>query len=397
MFRLHQYTTRNVVIKRLLSTTTTVNPQKIILSQPDLQHKSLFMLTTPSQLNNVVDTVINFHQTENANHGVVKQILVGCVDSIGGSRNGYSQLWLEEELRITDFETIEDRDKRIAKKVDPLSVDPIKLDKTWKDNTDDTSINMTLSGDDAAPVSFSVKLANTLFVNGQNSTCFLVDEKEHKFNWHNLANIEVDLSMKDATIKEENIRYFNKLTEIPLVLDKASEDFSEDYCVTAFEGNLIKSINEQSASGYLTNNDVVMESKKELFFKLSDDADTPQPNLQDEYYKLIVGGLGWGEKQAFLAIDPVVGTAGFRHVRLFYYDKSKQNYRYTSPPGATSNKLVFECSEPEESYMNHSITSDSREITFPNVFSVGSEKGYQTNKVWHKSPGEVIEFTAASP
>lgn len=370
------------VFKRSLFTKTTLNPDKINLVQPDNEHKSLILLTTPPQLNNIVNNLYNNKIFENFK---LNQILVVCIDSILNSRNGYSELWSKNEFELKNYETIEDRDKRIMKRNDPLSVNPIKLDKNWNDIKEHTLFEINFN---EIKLNSKLKLANTLFANNENSTCFYIGNKS--IDWFNLASIQIDIKL-DNFNKINSIDYFNRLTEIPLIEDIEKRD--DYYTITDFEGNLIKSINDRSASGYLTNNSIVMSSKKNLYFKLyNHQTEKDIKPYQQEFYKLLVGGLGWGEKQAFLAIDPIVGKAGYRDVKLFYYDKNSKQFNIELPKQFMNNKLIFECSELEQIYETYNLhQTDSQTVIKPGIFAMGCENGFQLNNIWHGSNGEFID------
>lgn len=206
MFRLSRLVKHTSLFKRTLYTKTTIDATRVNLAQPDPDHKSLILLTTPPQLNNVVNNIID-KQSTNPN---LSQILVVCVDSIADSRNGYSELWLKTRFDITNRETIEERNERIKKKVEPLSVDPIKFDKSWKDTKEETlfSINFANLG-----IQSKIRLANTLFENGENSTCFYVGNEP--FDWFNLAGVTVDVTLDNCSAIK-NIEYANRLTEIQI-------------------------------------------------------------------------------------------------------------------------------------------------------------------------------------
>lgn len=378
MFQITKIARPVSIFKRTLFTKTTINPKSIQLNQPNAAHDSLILLTTPPQLNNVVNALVD----ENSIANKLKQKLVVCVDSIANSRNGYSELWLNSPFSITKHETIEERNERIKKKIDPLSVDPIKFDKAWKDTKDETMFEVNFTN---LKMKTKIRLANTLFENGENSTCFFVGNE--KFDWYNLANITIDVNL-DNISNIKNIEYCNRLTEIPLV-----ENETDLYTITDFEGNLIKSINNQSASGYLIDNSLVMDSKKDLYFKLYEDEnhDLTRP-WGHEYYKLIVGGLGWGEKQAFLAVDPIVGTTGYKDVKLYFYDKGTKQYSITSPQHSANNKLIFECSELEDGYEEYSKPDDKTCTSeYEGVFAMGCENGFELDGIWHRSNGEFVD------
>ncbi|CAI8495556.1 unnamed protein product [Pichia kudriavzevii] len=354
---------------RYLSTTTTLNPTSIRFHRPDNHHKSLILLTTPSQLNQIVTKLSESTQPK------VESLLVASVDSITGSRNAFTELWLETPFKIKELELVEDMEKRLSKKYNPLSADPIKMQgRNWKDTTEETILGLSIP---QWNVTFHTRLANTIFTNSQQSTCFIANGGE--LDYLNLSQVRIDIDT-DQEHGSGNITYHNRLTEIPMVCG-----IEDTYKITDFKGNLIKSINHKSASGYLTENPKVMDSKKDLFFKLYSEGDNVD-SWMEEYYRLVVGGLGWGEKQAFIALDTVVGEPGLRNVRLFYHDEQKPKFQLQSPDNKDS--MVFECTELEEGYQD--FTKDNDEKVLPRVFGVGSNHGFNLNGVWHRSNGETV-------
>lgn len=350
------------MLKRCFSTFTTINPKNIILHQP-INHPSLILLSTPSQLKNVIQRISN---ENSSNLNKINKVLVACVDTICGSRNAISELWTTD-FSLVQHETIGDRNERLTPKKDALSVNPVKLDKSWKNNTLHTLFDIKIG-----QFNPKLRLANTLFANGEESTCFYVGNSP--IDWFNLSSVKV-LIKEDINVSEKS--YSNRLTEIPLEL----ENTQPEYKITSYEGNLIKSINNESASGYLINNSKVMDGKKDLYFKLYDSNNNTAPWNQ-ELYKLVVGGLGWGEKQAFLAIDPdaLNGETGFRNVKLFYYDTQ------TQVPPIPEHGIVVECSEREDGFTD----TTGEPVELKDVFGMGSEEGFEVNGVWHRANGEQI-------
>ncbi|GMM30813.1 hypothetical protein DAMA08_035580 [Martiniozyma asiatica (nom. inval.)] len=356
--------------------TTTVNPRSTILHYPGTDHQSLVLLTTPSQLNNVITTTFNEF---NASNKSIKQILVACVDTILSSRNAYSELYLDTPFELQYHQTTEQSAAKNNLERDPLSVDPVKFDKNWKDQKDLTSLQLTINDTIG-----KVQLANTLFANGEYNTCFYVGGE--KFDWHNLSNANVKINFKNGS--KGKLQYSNRLSEIPLVED--AQD-NRVYQVTDFEGNLVKSINDEPASGYLINNSKVMGSKKDLFFKLYESEEKSKP-WKDEYYRLLVGGLGWGEKQAIIAIDPIVGNIGYRKVKLYYYNSETPEYK-PKIMNSQEHMIVWECSELENGYDSYQAdTEENTETIYSNIFGIGCEAGYELDGITHRSHAETIEL-----
>lgn len=346
---------------------TTINPKSIILNYPPNPHKSLVLVTTPSQLNKVIEKSVD--DFKNSQMRPINQIIVACIDSILGSRDAYSELYLDSEITVNSIKEFKD-EKKVR---DPLSVDPIKFDKNWNDQTTRTSLSLNINNTQ----SISLKLANSLFSNGEHSTCFYIGNSE--YDWMNLS--ELDVSIEIPT-EGEKIEYHNRLTEIPLVQGVDSE-----YTVTSYEGNLIKSIDDKSPSQYLIDNPIVMGSKKDLYFKLYKTGQRVEP-WNEQYYKLIVGGLGWGEKQAFLGVDPIVGEIGHRNIKMYEFDKKIPSLDPEHVSG-----IVIECPEIENGYVDYSADNGDRDtVEINGGFAFGCEDGFVLNGVSHKSQGEVINL-----
>lgn len=349
---------------------TTLNPKIINLNYPTTPHKSLILMTTPSQLNKVIEKSID--DFKNSQMRPINQIIVACIDSILGSRDAYSELYLDSEIIINSIKEFKNENKVR----DPLSVDPIKFDKNWNDKSKITSLMFNINDNNQR---INLRLANSLFSNGEHSTCFYIGDSE--FDWLNLSELQVSLKINNME-KQVGISYHNRLKEIPFV-----QGVNSEYKVTSFEGNLIKSINDKSPSQYLIDNPMIMGSKKDLYFKLYDNNNSQiiQPWNQ-EYYKLIVGGLGWGEKQAFLGVDPIVGEIGNRFIKMYEFD----NTIPALDPNQASG-IVIECPEIESGYVDYSMENEGKPpVEINSVFAFGCEDGFELNGVSHKSQGEVI-------
>lgn len=355
---------------------TTLNPNEIKFNYPTSFHQSLILVTTPSQLNKIISKSIDDFQ--NPQMKPISNIIVACCDSILGSRNAYSELYLDDKFIINNLKELKDDEPKLQR--DPLSVDPIRLDKNWSDKSVNTNFKINMINGD----SMGIKLANTLFANGQHSVCFYIGDGGSKYDWVNLE--QLDITINDDI---KSVDYRNRLGEIPLVPAKPDDE----YTVTDFEGNLIKSINHNSPSQYLIDNPLVMGSKKDLYFKLYDKNQTSVPPYMEEYYKLIVGGLGWGEKQAFLGVDPVVGRVGYRDIKLFEFKKTIQPINPLTLHN--SNSIILECAPVEDGFQEHHsdvASGSSVPLEIEGVFSMGCEQGVDLNGVTHRSQGETLKL-----
>lgn len=351
---------------RGLSMRTTLSPASVAFHYPDAPHAGLVVLTTPSQLTRVVAKAIDDFQDPRLRP--IPHVLVACVDSMLGSRDGYSELYLDAPLQMRSMAEI----KHQPKERDPLSVDPVRMDKNWAHRVSKLTLNINDSHTIGLP------LANTLFANGEHSTCFYVGGSE--MDWINLSEATADIQVSGL---EGHINYTNRLREIPLV-----QGVTDSYKVTSYEGNLIKSINGNSPSQYLIDNPEVMGTKRDLYFELYHQGITP-PAWDKEYYKLIVGGLGWGEKQAFLGVDPIVGDVGYRNVRLYEFDR-----RIPSPPPKGSRGIVLECPQSEEGYRAHeAVEEPENSVVVLDAFAMGADRGFELDGRAHGAQGERLALS----
>ncbi|ODV86711.1 hypothetical protein CANARDRAFT_174772 [[Candida] arabinofermentans NRRL YB-2248] len=347
------------------------------------EFKSLFVISTPKQVNNSIESILKLNKLQPK-----LQIIFICLDSIIGSRNAISELWLNERIIIKSFEKstndINSSSKSTTKK-ESYDLSPSRMDKRWNDlNTNEQKIDIEFEND----VNVSFSLSNTLFVNGLINTCFIY-EYDDKFlnndiNFENLSNISIKIpELKLDTI--DKISYFNKLKKLNM-----SEEPDMEFKITSFEGNLIKTINDKPASQYLIENKEIQKSKKDLFFKLS------QKDNESSYFKIIAGGLGWGEKAGYIAIDPIVTKLNLNKetkVELYQHDEMKvydyEKEIYGSESDSDKKGVLFECTELETGYDNK-VEEEEEERSVEGMVGMGSERGFKLNKKWQKSNGENI-------
>lgn len=375
---------RSFIQHRNLITKSTINPKSINLSIPE-NVNSLILLTTPKQLNPLLKYLSQNNETF-LNSSKLENLIVASTDTICHSRNAISELWIEnnEIINIKNIEKtkkIENKSK-LHRQLEPLSVDPIRMSKNWKDIKYDGNININFIN---LNKNIKANLACTLFENNNYNTCFIIKKSlDNEINGQNLSNIEIEINSNNQI---SNINYSNKLIEIPLVEDEDLRD--EEYQITSFESNMIKSINDQSASGYLIDNSIVTSSKKELFFKLYN-KDKEIEKFNEEFYSLVAGGLGWGEKQAFLVVDPIVGNVGNRFVKLYY---NKIELKMPKIESKDKTTIQLEVSELEQEFNEVEGKVENEDtIIINNVFSIGSENGIILNGVNHRAHGENIEI-----
>ncbi|OUM54400.1 hypothetical protein BVG19_g3785 [[Candida] boidinii] len=369
--------------------------------------KSLMVLCTPPQLNNVISELSNLNKSNKD-----LKILAACVDSINQNSDAISEVWFDKyfEINPKSIVLLEDRDDLNTPPRESDGVVPVRASKHWKAIESELKINLS----DKYEIKLS--LANTVFINSELTTMFyLLSEKENNnkllenIQGQNLCELEVNLPIE---FKDEinNIEYFDGLKKVNLV-DKDNED---GLFITSFKGNLIKSINDKPASSFLENSEELMSSKaSRVFFQLTStdnsiktkSATNNNKSIQDihmkEKYEVIAGGGGWSIKGSYLALDPKCKDRlklGSK-VECFIEPKEKiANIRDSNEGNTvyeTNEKLIsIECSKSLEdlNYQSHNNGSNnnSKEIVRDGFLSFGSEKGFTFNGIGHTSHGETI-------
>ncbi|KAG7835950.1 hypothetical protein KL943_001599 [Ogataea angusta] len=329
-----------LAFKRSFSALTVQIPAEVVLSPPR-GHNSLLMISTASQLETSIDSLIKLNRSVPS-----LQLVYFCVDSILNSRNAVSECWFEEDMLIQTCKQFK----------------PSKDKSTPQSGT----VELKLNGFDVV-----LPLAHTMFQNTLPATCFFVDG-DNPHNWKSLSLLKVQLPF----IKSSHFKYSNCLVELPMEKNPAQE-----YIITEHEGNMIKTINMLPASQYLIENEHVQKSKNALFFKLYDGAQVP--DYMESYHRITVGGLGWGEKQGYLVLDRNVGSLDHKKLKLYqhrpetavHFDRNKKS-------------VVLECSTEQQSYR----PTDSNSPIVSNQIGLGSETGFKLNGVWHTSQGEVVQI-----
>ncbi|QPG75338.1 hypothetical protein FOA43_002691 [Brettanomyces nanus] len=369
-----------MLLRRFLSFSTTLNPSRLSVCP---HHLSVLLLTTPSQLSNSIEhaSVIVKSTSTTA--------VVACIDTILGHRNAVSQLWFRNPIQISSYLPLpEDIDNNRGLKSSFSDAAPVQLDKNWKDTSKSTQLLIGFGSH-----SIQVNLANTLFSNGEQSTCFFIQPNNHPGNWINLAEISIQLPMDEHADEDYSITNLNKLKE--LAFEDTNNPTASLYQISSYTSNMIETINDRPAADYLINNRKIQKTKKELYLQLINQTQPekarPFSSLKrspnNDMYQLVVGGLGWGEKQGMIVLDPAVGEVGHRYCRLYQYDPSKSIQQVKSTEGQV--KLRVQCSEPESGY--HDYDQQDSPVPIDGVAGLGSESGFLMDGVWHKCRGEVNE------
>lgn len=318
--------------------------------------------------------------------------ILACVDSVLGSHNGISELWFQNPIGIGKYKALPDKHDDNEGEQSSFSVaTPIKLDKNWKNDTQDTRLDINLQGS-SVNHTLSLQLANTLFQNCESSTCFFLQPGKHPDNWMNLQQLSLTLPCEELDANNLKFVGSNNLKELHL----GSED--KPLQVTKYTSNMIDEIDDRPAAEYLINNKEIQKSKRPIFMELISQSHPEKGvpfstiDYTNEFYQIVVGGLGWGEKQGMIALDPTVGEIGYRYCRLFQQRKYVSHKVRNVPDKIT---ICAECSEPEKDFEDYNIRDDagSAEIILDNVTGLGSEHGFSFDRVWHKAAGDELDMT----
>jgi len=379
--------------RRLLSFRTTINPSPRFHLKSPKNGNSLVLITTPSQLQQTIKNVYDLIETRNANDFT---IVTACVDTVAGKRNAVSELWFNKPITIENYKLAPDNSdaQNSGVKSSFSAVAPVRLDKNWKDETANSSLNIEIPHLPGVGSShfLSMSLANTLFTTGEYYTSFFYQGDGHPANLENSSSISIRLPPLDTD--HMKVRAFHQLTE----LDMGNKSADKDGCfqVTDFTSNMIEKINGESAARYLIENTEMQKSKQDVFMELIDPQDIrnakpfSSTSHMDQFYRIVVGGLGWGEKQEMIVLDPIVGNVGYRYCRLFQHDPNIKRPNIQSETKTTT--LTFDCSEPEPGFRDYGYTDDP-EIVLENVAGLGNEKGFSFDGVWHTDKGSMLTVT----
>ncbi|KAK6894639.1 hypothetical protein K6H09_002347 [Candida tropicalis] len=147
-------------------TKTTINPNDFQLKKPThFIPKSLLVLSTPNNLPQVIEDSIKFHQDPSLSD---LQLVVAGVDTVVpySHRNGVSELWMNQPIKIGQSLLLEDRDdlNKPPRESDGLNI--VVAKKNWKNI--ESNLNIKLRND----MNLNLNLANTVFSTGSIITLF---------------------------------------------------------------------------------------------------------------------------------------------------------------------------------------------------------------------------------
>lgn len=346
-------------------TSISPNHNSSLLAPTHFTPKSVVLLSTPQNLPFVIENAITFYQL------VGMQVLVAGVDGVvpNGTRNGVSELWLDDYLTFGKSIELSKKDSTPPlRESDGIHVVGAKTH--WKNI--DAGLRLYF-GDNSVDLS----LANTAFSTNTLATLFFFQPKhlQEKTKDSNMGEMLCELTAALPNLEPQ--------LSGPLSEDRWIRLTDEELRVTKFHGNLIKSINGKSAASFLEKSEKLMSfaSKDTKVYVKLYNGDLCKK------YEVIAGGGGWGAKADLLAISPEAKPQNGDRLEFFMVSPDDRYGEMTS--AVVSNRIRFECIPEATSYGGEVPASQEVE----NLFGCGCESGFEVNEVNHRSAGEVVEFS----
>lgn len=336
-----------------------------LLAPTHFTPKSVVLLSTPQNLPTVIENAISFYQIAGM------QVLVAGVDGVvpNGTRNGVSELWLDDFITFANSVNLKDRDSEPPlRESDGIHV--VGARSNWKQ----IQANLRLK---LADNSVDLSLANTAFSTNTLATLFYFQPKhlQEVTRDQNMGELLCDLTailppLEPGITGPNTCDRWAKLTE-------------DELRVTNCTGNLVKSINGKSAAAVLEKNEKLMSlasKDTKVYVKV-------YRGDECKKYEVIAGGGGWGAKADLLALSPEAMLK--QGDRLEFYMVSPEDRFSDMSSAIVSNKIQFECIPEATSYGE--AASGPQEVE--NLFGCGCESGFELDGVNHRSSGEVVHFS----
>lgn len=353
---------------------TTVNPSNYSLNVPSaFKPRSVVLLTTPTNLPQIIEQSIDIHQTKDI------QVVVAGIDTMvpNWHRNGVSELWMDEPVQINHSVQLDERDDFDAQPNESDGIHIVVARKNWK--SVDSKLKIALN----EGTSVEMQLANTVFSTGNMVTLFYLDGKTS-----NSGQTLCELSMQLPTgIVMNDSQVLTTDRWQPLYDYTTEEPFHISNCI----GNLVKEVNGKSAAGYLESNNKLMSigSKDTQVFVKIYSANDPAVHK----YEVIAGGGGWGAKANIIALSPEAKPQKADRIEFYMLTPSERfsNALNTISVDKASNSFIFESSYEQQGYEQE---SSDPEFQIEKLFGCGCEEGYVLNGVKHLSAGERLIVSA---
>lgn len=347
------------------STVNNLNPT--IKALPgDFSPKSVVLLSTVNVLPHIIKQAIGLYDQN-------IQVVVAGIDTVKGSRVGFSELWMDQRMNILSSAPLQQESHEHAHS-DGVNIVTLK-DKNWK--LIDSELNLNFN-DGSSPRSVKFSLANSLFDTLQLVTLFQLDPKNNAIHDKSLSKLSVEL----PKLFETPTSFLEQDLWVPLT------ENSEPLYITNCVGNLIKSINNKSAAKMLENNHKLMSinsKETKVYVKIYRNSDSKGHVVgpcKVNKHEIIAGGGGWGAKADTIVVAPPAKLAKGDRVEIFMLPPRDLQ---PTPKQFDQSGFEFECIIPEQSY--HQPMGDLKQY---DQFAGGSELGFEFNEVNYKSMGERI-------
>ncbi|RCK65044.1 hypothetical protein Cantr_00852 [Candida viswanathii] len=367
--RLHHTTTSIAYLAR-----TTINPIDYRLTRPaHFAPKSLLVLSTPNNLPQIIEDAIALHQDKSQQD---IQIVVAGVDTMVpfSHRNGVSELWLNESLKIGNSLLLEDRDDLNKPPPESDGLNIVVARKNWKNIESNLGIKLRNGMD------LNLNLANTVFSTGSIITLFYFSNKQglqHLGQY--LCDLQIDLPHGVISRHSHATTHDNWVNLYP-----NDEPFTITNCV----GNLVKAVDKKPAAKFLEGNERLMAiGSKEtgVYVKVR----KPHGSIS-ERFEVIAGGGGWGAKADIIALSPEAKLEKGSEIEFFMVTPEDRYLKRHNDDdvGEYLNAFTFASSYEQTGYSEDAQSEEQK--VYEDVFGCDSEHGFYFNGVKHNSPGESV-------
>jgi hypothetical protein len=368
--------------------------------------KAALISVTPQYADQLLDFVSLRSGSSSKRGATLEQVVGATVDVIpyGAQRNGLSVLFSDAAFAIESMHPLDqsfgDDDKRKGPSGANLSSRGIvTARRTWHIPQSFLSFATGPSGGGAdkkkkITSEFVLPLANTLFNNGLNNTLVLRNGPSAEPEL--LASMRVQvagITLSDTPAARKHVAPLLKLN-------------TGAQRVTACKSNLLKTIDNKPAAGFLESCEELLQHKavnmeKKVFVALEG----------DKFYEVTAGGGGaWSPRASMLVIDNDASPEPGQSVDFYLalgVDKSKyqaeivqKGLDYEAAPSAAAaavDRVVLECAPIVETFADQEgFVNYAEDAVLPGLFGAGSEQGFLLNDRKYNVPGELLELKLSS-
>lgn len=359
--------------------------------------KAALISVTPQYADQLIDFVSSSSSSDKSSS--LEQVVGAAVDVVpyGAQRDGVSVLFADTLFAIESAHPLDqsfgDDAKRKGQSGANLSSRGIvTARRTW--HLPQAFLSVATGSADKKPATvseFVLPLSNTLFSNGLNNTLIL--RRCAGAEPELLSSVRIQVTSNDFAI--QNTAAARKHVAPLLKLNTGAQR------VTACKSNLLKTIDNKPAAGFLESCEELLQHKavnmeKKVFVALEG----------DKFYEVTAGGGGaWSPRASMLVIDNDAAPEPGQSVDFYLalgVDKQKYRmeiaekelgYKNNSTAEAAINRIVLECAPMVETFADQEGFVDYAEDTvLAGAFGAGSEQGFLLNERKYNVPGELLEL-----